>query len=141
MSRRLTEDEITEHGISTNHEIMDNGELRFRLVSSDGSCYIRTVAPEKGVWQNSHHHATISETAIVQKGWVAFAEYINEKLVLRKIETGEMFTTKPGVPHNMYLPKNSVIHCVKHGDCSVNDWIASPVLDKLTKSLTEKDLY
>ena len=44
------------YGISTNHQLMDSGELRFRLNSEHGSCYILTKAKSEQYWQNSHVH-------------------------------------------------------------------------------------
>jgi hypothetical protein len=43
-----------QHDVTTLHEAMPNGELRFRLIGPDGSSYIRTVASPMGAWQNSH---------------------------------------------------------------------------------------
>ncbi len=51
MSKRIAEAEASEtHGVSAEHERMPNGEFRFRLKSSDGSGYVRTVACEQGAW-------------------------------------------------------------------------------------------
>ena len=44
--KEIKDNELNRYGIRTNHNIMDNGERRFRLSGSDGSCYIRTEAAE-----------------------------------------------------------------------------------------------
>jgi hypothetical protein len=133
------EDAASKHGITTNHEVMKNGELRFRLNRNDGTAYILTIAGENGAWQNSHSHKQSQETYIVQTGWMAFAELKPGKAPLFRIcEAGEVFTTTPGVPHNVYLPKGAVIHTVKHGDVIPDDWFACLELDEATKPLTEE---
>lgn len=66
--------EVESDGTTVNKEVMDNGEVRTRLISADNSAYIRTEASDNGGWQNSHYHLEHEETYIVQKGWVGFAE-------------------------------------------------------------------
>lgn len=129
-----------DHGIASKHEEMENGELRFRLNASDGSSYIRTESAEDSGWQNSHFHKTVRETYIVQKGWMAFASWKNNTLSLNKYEQGDMVTTEPMVPHNVYLPSGSVIHTVKHGEIEEGDWYGHEGLDNLTKSLSESEV-
>lgn len=94
---------------------MDNGELRFRLLHKDGTAYIRTVSSSDSGWQKSHVHQTVLETYVVQSGWMALAELIERKLVVRVFEPGGIVTTRPGVTHNVYLAPDAVIHTVKHG--------------------------
>ena len=36
--KQIEEFELPQYGIRTNHNIMDNGERRFRLSGADGSC-------------------------------------------------------------------------------------------------------
>jgi len=142
MPTQLTEKEVLQYGITTNHERMDSGELRFRLLASDGTCCIRVQATDKGTWQNSHSHATLSELCVVQTGWVVFVEYdeTTGACTFEKINAGEICQSRPGVPHNMYVSANSVHYAVKHGDLSVNDWIPSTTLDQMTKHLNENDI-
>lgn len=128
------------YGITCRHERMPNGELRFRLVSNDGSGYIRTVATSIGGWQNSHCHRELRETYIVQKGWMACAEFANGKRVLRKYGPGEIVTTRPHIVHNVYLPGAAVTHTVKHGKAQGLDWTPCPEFDSLTQNLTEDDI-
>jgi len=105
------------HGIICEHSQMDNQELRFRLKKVDEeTCYIRTESPPDGAWQRSHYHTNVLETYIVQKGWICYAEKNNENSILKIYKEGQLFTTKPNIIHNIYLPKNSVIHTVKHGN-------------------------
>ncbi|MCX5653487.1 MAG: hypothetical protein NTY65_02395 [Planctomycetota bacterium] len=137
---RMPGDYIGRYGMYNNHERMDNGEMRFRLMSTDGSGYIRTVAGAAGAWQNSHSHAHIVETYIVQTGWMVLAELRNGQLVPLKLEPREIVTTEIGVIHNVYLPPHAVIHTVKHGDWPEEDWIQSHEFDEMTKHLSEEEI-
>jgi hypothetical protein len=128
------------YGITCPHERMPNRELRFRLVSTDGSAYIRTVSALGSGWQRSHFHKQVFETYIVQSGWMALASLRNGDLMLEKFVAGEIITTERLVPHNVYLPANAVIHTVKHGNTAEKDWWPSPELDHRTTLLTEEDI-
>lgn len=132
--KELHDHELADYGVSTNHNIMDNGERRFRLIGGDGSCYIRTEASEDSGWQNSHYHTRLSEIFIVQSGWMVFAELKDGVMKARRYEAGEMFVARPMMPHNSYMGPNAVIHTVKFGDCTDADWIPSPELDALVKN-------
>jgi len=142
MPRVLTEKEALTHGISTHHEQMDNGELRFRLIANDGSSCVRIQAPDSGRWQNSHFHEALSELYVVQKGWIVFVEYgrATGTCSFQKIQTGETCLSRADVPHNVYLTVDSAHYCVKFGALAANDWIAFPALDELTKHLSEEDI-
>ena len=132
--------ELPQYGIRTNHNIMDNGERRFRLSGADGSCYIRTEAAEDSGWQNSHLHTRLSEICIVQEGWVVYAELIGGKVVANKYTAGETYLIRPMIPHNSWMAPHSILHTVKFGDCSDPDWIASPELDALVKGADPETL-
>lgn len=132
--------ELAQYGIRTNHNIMDNGERRFRLAGADGSCYIRTEAADDSGWQNSHWHTRLSEICIVQEGWVVYAELIDGKVVANKYTAGETYLIRPMIPHNSWMAPNSILHTVKFGDCSDPDWIASPELDALVKGIDPESL-
>ena len=129
----IKDTELAQYGIRTNHNIMDNGERRFRLAGADGSCYIRTESSGDSGWQNSHYHTKLSEICIVQQGWVVYAELIDGKVVAKKYTVNEHFVIRPMVPHNSYMAPNSILHTVKFGNCTDADWIASPELDALVK--------
>jgi len=129
-----------ELGIETHHELMGNGEFRFRLKANDGSSYVRTVAAGRGSWQQSHFHELIRETYIVQTGWAAFVEYRDTQAVWQILTPGEVRSTVPPVPHNVYLPAGAVIHTVKHGTGGSADWHPHGLLDQLTIHLTEADI-
>ena len=123
--------------ISTNHERMDNGELRFRLIGPDKSSYIRCENASDGpVWESSHSHAALREMVIVQSGEVIYAEYRDDRAMFRLLLPGMYVVTTPGIPHNQCLTGGAVVHTVKFGDCSNPDWIAAPQLDALTLPLT-----
>jgi mannose-6-phosphate isomerase-like protein (cupin superfamily) len=128
-------------GIWTKHSKMENGELRFRLRSRDGSAYIRTEATSESGWQRSHKHRSVQETYIVQHGRMVLAECIDDRLRIRVITAGGIVTTQPHVPHNVYMFPRAIIHTVKHGEeGETNDWIAEPSLDAKTRDLTEADI-
>jgi hypothetical protein len=138
-----SDDAKTNYGITARHQEMDNGELRFRLVKSDGTAYIRTEASSAGAWQNSHYHQFVRETYIVQRGWIAYAELLDGKRKLTLYNAGEVFTTKPDVVHNVYMPANAAIHTVKHGDATNEDRLVNETtkqFDRDTRDLNEEQL-
>ena len=100
MPQKLNERELAEFGITTNHERMENGEVRFRLTGRDGSSYIRCENTGGPVWENSHSHSALREMVIVQEGRVVFAEYREGTARLRELPPGGWAVTVPGVPHN-----------------------------------------
>jgi hypothetical protein len=130
------------HAIFTSHEGMDNGERRFRLLHADGTGYIRTEATAESGWQNSHVHAMALETYVVQSGWMALAELIDRRMVVRIVHAGEIVTTRPGITHNVYLSDGAIIHTVKHGTAIGPDreaGIDGPAFDLRTKALDTED--
>jgi hypothetical protein len=140
--QRISEEEARSFGIETRHDLMDNGERKFRLnCTVDGSSYCRTVASEKGAWQNSHFHKSVSEFYAVQSGWIVYAEKKVGELKLQLLREGENVFFEPLVHHNIYLSSNSVIHTIKYGEHLDIDWFPSPELDKLTKHLNPNDLF
>jgi len=140
-SRDIEVQEARARGVSTHHSEMPNGELRFRLRHDDGTAYSRTEATGNGGWQNSHDHRTVRETYITQRGRMALAELIDDALRIRLFGPGEICTTEPNIPHNVYLYGNTVIHTVKHGDgASDTDWYPNPILDQKTRHLSEADI-
>lgn len=139
--KSLNESDALDHGISARHEQMENGELRFRLVADDGSSYIRTVATGTGGWQNSHYHKTVLETYIAQEGRTLLIELVDGNLVWNTLNPGDVYTTRPYVPHNIYLPADAILHTVKHGEAGDGpDWHPAPELDAQTKGLSEEDI-
>lgn len=134
---------LDQHGISTLHQTMDNGELRFRLKKSDGTAYIRTEAGDIGAWQNSHFHKSVRETYIIQSGWIAYAEERAGQPVLKVYTEGEIFTTRPSVVHNVYMAANAVVHTVKHGTGTGDDRDTehTRIFDQACKALqSEEDI-
>lgn len=105
-----------EYGICIRHgKLQTNGELRFRLRCEDGSAYIRTqTSNATGGWQNAHYHKYVRETYIVEKGWIGYILIVDDKTQYKRHKAGDLFTTIPNVAHNIYMPKNSIIHTVKH---------------------------
>lgn len=137
--REISISEALEDGIYTRHTEMDNCELRYRLIGSDNSAYIRTVAKESS-WQNSHMHEFCCEHYIVQDGTVFICKYIDEKFKIFKLKQGDQMLIEPGVIHNVYMCENAVTHTVKFGKCVENDWNGSELCDEFTHNLSLKQL-
>jgi len=138
---KIPETELEKYGVVSNHELMDNGQLRFRLSGSDGSGYIRCENRGDPAWENSHSHSEMSELVLVQRGTVVFADYADGKVSFTVLNEGDFILSQPGIPHNEILSKGAVIHTLKHGNCSSPDWIPCPQLDALTKHLTFKEAF
>ena len=123
-------------GITTRHERMDNGELRFRLCGADGTSYIRTEAGTESGWQNSHLHRHVHELNVVQQGAMVVVEARQEGLTILVIRAGDSYLCPLNLPHNCYLLPGSVVHTVKYGkDLPPTDWVACPQLDPLCRGL------
>ena len=138
-----SEEAASRYGITTRHEETENSELRFRLEKSDGVAYIRTDASAQGAWQQSHFHATASETYIVQRGWIAHASLVHGVRQIMLIRAGELITTPPGIIHNIYMPPNAEMHTVKHGDASTGEAIRNDEtarFDISTQGLSENEI-
>jgi mannose-6-phosphate isomerase-like protein (cupin superfamily) len=132
-----------DHGVTTNHERMENGELRFRLTAKDGSSYSRTVAAKDGGWQNSHSHTEFQELYLVEFGWMALATpgRSEHSPHIQILHPGNVCVTPIGQIHNVYLATNAVIHTIRFGVRGVQPrWEPEPLFDLLTKRLTETDI-
>jgi len=141
--KNITSEEARLLGVDSIHQVMDNGEKRFRLVNSDGSSYIRTEASENGSWQNSHYHKHLNEIYIVEEGWIVYAELNDQRgLSLKLLNKNESIIVFPLRHHNIYMSAKSVTHVVKFGGCNIlkPDWFPSPLLDTLTKDISEIEL-
>ena len=103
MPQKMAAEMVAASGVTCNHQEMENGERRFRLLGPDGSGYIRCENPGGPVWENSHLHHTTREFILVQQGPVICAVYRQGKAVLRLLETGECFCPDPGVPHDLCM--------------------------------------
>lgn len=120
-------------GISTHHDIYDNGEKRFRLRSNDNTSYIRTEGSNIGYWQKSHYHSQLYELYIVQKEWIKIIYIYKDEIYIEKLNYLDTFTINPRMPHNIYMPPHAITHTVKFGDSNISDWIEYPELDKHIK--------
>jgi len=145
--RKISSDEAREkYGISAAHQVMNNGECRFRLLDNSGRGYIRTEASDRGGWQNSHSHKHTLETYIVEEEWIGIAtlqEGAREKLGLKILRSGSIWTAPIGVTHNVYMAARALTHVVKHGGSASSDWVTTPEsqkLDMITSKLSEIDL-
>ena len=113
----ITVKDAEKYGIQNKHSLLKTGEKRFRqFCATDNTAYIRAEGPNKGYWQRSHYHKTVREIYIVQKGTILLAEYINNKMRIRKFEEGGIFVVEPNIPHNVYMCPNVVSHTVKYID-------------------------
>lgn len=142
MPRPLSPLEAEALGVTTLHEEMDNGELRFRLRFGDGSSYIRTQAAlQNSGWQNSHLHRHVHELNVIQQGAMVVVEEREGELSVRVIRTGEFYLCPQNVPHNSYMAPGTVAHTVKYGqDLPQADWVACPHLDTLCRTLDPEAL-
>lgn len=146
--KELSREAMETLGIRFSGSLMDNGEYRFRLMAGEqfsSTGYIMTRMPDDivGAWQKSHSHRKLTETYIVQEGWIGYASHSRfgsepELIVYRP---GQVFTVPPGLVHNVFMMPGSLIHTVKHGDCSLEkDWWPSATLDELLVGIGEKEL-
>lgn len=135
--------ECNDLGIDFPSVRMPNGEYRFRCMDqANGYGYILTKMPaDSAGWQNSHYHKAVTETYIVQSGWIGFATIESDALKLRVLRPGEIVTTEIGIGHNVYLSAGTVIHTVKHGATAAGkDWFEHTELDNKTKPLDEPSI-
>lgn len=134
-------------GIRTYHNQMPNGEYRFRLLcGQDKTAYIRTQAAEGGAWQQAHFHERVTETYIVQSGWMGACELTNGFYCYRIFRENEIFTTNIGVVHNIYLPSGAIIHTIKHGppgdtEDRISGTVETDAMTSETQKLNETDLF
>lgn len=137
-----SEEAKEKYGITSEHSKMPNGELRFRLKKDDGTAYIRTESSLKSGWQNSHYHNRVKETYIVQKGWIGYVELIDEVMCFKTYTKGQIFTTRQGIIHDIYMTRNAVIYTVKHGDSKGEQRLedGTEEFTQKTKSISEKEL-
>ena len=136
MPTPLSDRQAKDLGVTTRHERMDNGELRFRLCASDGSSYIRTEAGAQSGWQNSHLHRYVHELNVIQQGVMLVVEEHDGVLVPRVLRTGDFYLCPLNVPHNSYLLPGTVAHTVKYGqELPDVDWVSCPQLDPRCRAL------
>lgn len=145
----LAPEQASALGVRTKHEEISNGQYRFRLLSRDGSGYVRTEA-ECSTWARSHFHDKLIETFIVQSEWIVIAELKfpshrasgDDHVAFHPIGPGEVHTTEPGIIHNVYFPCGAVLHTVKHGGPGheEGDWHGSATLDAHTRKLSIADI-
>lgn len=144
MKETITAEAAQEHfGIATNHERMENGELRFRLTSSDDNGYALTVASESGAWQNSHSHSSFQEMYIVESKWMALATAnpSGGGPYIQILTEGKSVVIPLGQVHNVYLPSKAVIHTVRFGNRGPSPrWEGSPSFDEQTNGLSESEI-
>ena len=141
MPRALSPQETEALGVTTLHEEMDNGELRFRLRASDGSSYIRTQSSPNSGWQNSHLHRRVHELNVIQQGAMVVVEERDGALSIQVLRAGDYYVCPLNVPHNSYMAPGTVAHTVKYGqDLPQTDWVACPHLDELCRPLDPEAL-
>lgn len=122
-------EQIQMGAVSLNCQQMDNGEIRYRMLGSDGSTYIRTEASDHSGWENSHYHKALRELYLVSSGWILIAVPEGDGVKITRLEAGETYLTQPGVPHNVYMSPFAVTHTVKFGSTEYSDWYPCLELD------------
>lgn len=133
----ITVEDAEKYGIQNKHSILDTGEKRFRqYCSKDNTAYIRAEGQEKGYWQRSHLHKSIREIYIVQKGPILLAQYINNKVKIKKFYESGIFIIEPDIPHNIYMYPHAVLHTVKYGDVKEYDWVPFELLDEKIREIS-----
>ncbi len=132
----------SQFGVFANHERMGNGELRFRLMGTDGNGYVRTVAPPGGGWQNSHSHREFRELYVVERGWMAVATPgARGEPQLAVYLSGQHYLTELDEVHNIYLSDATVIHTVKFGaPGSETSWIPNEEFTRKTQLISEEQI-
>lgn len=128
--KRLTDVEASKYGISTVHHEMDNGELRFRLVSDKGSSYILTQSTDNNGWQRSHVHYKKREVFVVEKGVVLMAQLVDNEVKLTRLCENDVVSVPVGIPHNVRMSDNAVLHALKYGTQD-EDWNSCEKLDEM----------
>ena len=128
--KRLSDNDAREHVICPIHHKMDNGELRFRLVSDTGSAYCLTKSTQNNGWQKSHIHYQKREFYLVEKGFAFIALLIGGKVEIQKLSENDSLAVPIGVAHNVLMSDNALLHCVKYGTQD-DDWNGCPELDEL----------
>ncbi len=128
--KQLSDKEAEKYGIHYMHHEMENGELRFRLVSDSGSSYILTKSIGRNGWQKSHVHYQKREFYIVEKGVVLIALLIEGRVCIETLCENSSFSVPVGVPHNVCMSEDAVLHTVKFGTKD-EDWNGCKELDEL----------
>ena len=135
--QEISNNSLDKYGVKTFHQIMDNGELRFRLIGSDKSSYIRTESQNNKGWQNSHYHENTNELYLVGKGKITVAIYEDGTIKYQNYVQNEFFAIEKGTIHNVYMYPDTILHTIKYGQISENDWISFPKLDALLLNYVE----
>ena len=144
---RLTIEQCVELGVDFPCDVSDSGEHRFRCLDTINGCgYILTRASKNGGWYKSHSHVRLTETFIIQKGWLGLATIDLSQAVksvqINTYKAGDIVTVRPNVAHNVYIPADCILLAIKHGNCSLpNDWVACPDLDGATKNIDESQIF
>lgn len=114
---RQTVEELLAIGCKIGGEQWDDGEVRHHFTLSNGTGYeVIGAPPGESAWQPAHYHKGLFETCVVQDGWVAFASLdARRNRIVTVCFKDEVFTLKPGTPHNVYMSEASVMHTVMHG--------------------------
>ena len=133
----ITAEDAEKYGIQNKHSILDTGEKRFRqYCSKDNTAYIRAEGKDEGYWQRSHLHKSIKEIYIVQKGPILLAQYINNKVKIKKFDESGIFIIEPNIPHNIYMYPHAVLHTVKYGEVKEYDWVPFELLDEKIREIS-----
>lgn len=137
-------DPVQSGQVTVDGRVMENGEKRLRMRLPEG---VYNYTYDGRGWQNAHHHKGVCETYIVERGWIGVIELRDGRRHSFIKRAGEVFTAEPGIDHNVYVPRDAVIHTVQHGTPvgnplkEGNDWYPSPDdFDSWSKSITEQEI-
>lgn len=136
--KQLSDKDADSYGIRTIHHEMENGEMRFRLVSENGSSYILTKSSVHNGWQNSHVHYQKREFYIVEKGFAFIALLVGNEVKIEKLRENDSLSIPVGVAHNVLMSDNAILHTVKFGTQD-EDWNGCPELDELLSDFEADD--
>lgn len=124
--KRIEPKDFCNYGISITGDEMDNGEIRFRMMS-EASSYIRVDSCNADNWQNAHYHSEQKEFFFIEKGAAIVVTLEDQKKVINHYSSGEFFVVAPMIPHNVFMEKGSISHTIKWG--GTPDWVPFPELD------------
>lgn len=109
------------HGGRYTKKFMENGEVRTRLVVSDGTRMSHTEMCDYDIsagdlpWQDAHLHQGLIEQYTLIEGWAYFISEYDAAVTSHCTRIGETIKFAPGVPHVVLLGPNAKITTVLFG--------------------------
>jgi hypothetical protein len=117
-------DKVLPDGSAYTSKLMDTGELRTRIVHSDGFRTSRTRSPDWELtdvksmpWQDSHYHVGLTEVYMLISDWAYFIWLNGEVPCSGILETpGQSKLFLPRVPHVVLLGPSTEIQTTSFGE-------------------------